>query len=447
MENSSQDQLRICMVAFLYAPIIGGAETRAARQAHRLLELGHKVVIVTLQHEKIWKKSELVDGVPVIRVGGSFNRRGRLRVGRMGHLPIDFLMFLQLWRMRHHYDILHTIQLSPLSGVAALIGKLTGKPVIVSIPSTGPGKKPKPEEAMMMVDTLAGKLSDTSFLKVDYADAVVGDMQHMRKTAIGGGMILNFLKKSDAFYQILSTRSYGYMTSNGFRHEKLVHIPNGIEIEKFNPAPELRPDPNQPERDILCVARLQYPKGVDVLLHAWKRMMLDQPADWRANLKPRLLIAGNGQSEEQLKRLAKELHIEESVVFLGARKDVVNLLQRCWSFVLPSRWEGMPNALLEAMSCEAPCIATRVSGSEDIVVDGVNALLVEPEQPDELALALQRLIADSDLARRLGVAGRETVIRDYQMTNIADQFIDFYRKTLHKESRTPAKVLEGVGEI
>ncbi|GCE17401.1 glycosyltransferase family 4 protein [Dictyobacter kobayashii] len=445
MENQSQDQLRICMVAFLYAPIIGGAETRAAKQAHRLLELGHKVVIVTLQHEKTWPKSELVDGVPVIRIGGSFNRRGRLRVGRVGHIPIDFLMFLQLWRMRQHYDILHSIQLSPLSGVAALLGKITGKPVIVSIPSTGPGKKPKPEEAILMLDTLAGKLTDTSFLKVDYADVVVGDMQHMRKTAIGGGLILNFLKKSDTFYQILSSRSLGYMTSNGFRREKIVHIPNGIEIEKFAPAPELRPDPNKPERDILCVARLQYPKGVDVLLHAWKRM-LSEPDAWRANLKPRLLIAGTGQSEEQLKRLARELDIEESVVFLGSRKDVVNLLHTCWGFVLPSRWEGMPNALLEAMSCAIPSIATNVSGSEDIVEDGVNALLVEPEQPAELAIALRRLISDTELAQRLAKAGRETVIRDYQMTHIADKFIDFYRKILHKESPTPSKVLEGVGE-
>ncbi|GCE25381.1 hypothetical protein KDA_08650 [Dictyobacter alpinus] len=438
-------QLRICMVAFLYAPIIGGAETRAAKQAHRLLEMGHQVVIVTLQHEKTWKKTELIDGVPVIRIGGSFNRRGRLRVGRVGHMPIDLLMFLQLWRMRDSYDILHTIQLSPLSGVAALIGKLTKKPVIVSIPSTGPGRKPKPDEAILMLDTLADKLSDTSFFKVDYADVVVGDMQHMRKTAFGGGLILDFLKKSDAFYQILSSRSYGYMTSNGFRAEKLVHIPNGIEIAKFAPAPELRPDPTRPERDILCVARLQYPKGVDVLLHAWKRM-LNAPDSWRSDLKPRLLIAGNGQSEEQLKRMAHELDIEESVVFLGARKDVIDLLHKCWGFVLPSRWEGMPNALLEAMSCEVPCIATNVSGSEDIVVDGVNALLVEPEDPQGLAVALQRLISDTELATRLARAGRETVVRDYQLINIADQFINFYRQTLHQESQTLSKVLEGVGE-
>lgn len=440
-----ENRLRICMVAFLYAPIIGGAETRAAKQAHQLLAFGHQVTIVTLQHDKQWQKNERVDGVPVIRIGGLFNKHGRLRIGRLGHLPIDILMFIQLWRMRQHYDILHTIQLSPLSGVAALLGKITGKPVIVSIPSTGPGKKPRPEEAVLMADTLEGKLSDTSFLKVPYEDVVVGDMTHMKKTAVGGDIILNYLKNSAAFYQILSSRSFNYMTSNGFRAEKIVHIPNGIEIEKFMPAPTLRPDPTRPERTMLCVARLQYPKGIDVLLHAWKRM-LNEPDQWRAQLKPRLLIAGTGQLKDQLKRLSHELELEESVVFLGSRNDVISLLHTAWGFILPSRWEGMPNALLEAMSCGIPCISTRVSGSEDIVVDGINGLLVEPERPIEMAQALQRLIANTELAQDIAREGRKTVLHQYQITHITEQFIEFYRQTLQAERPTSLKVLEGVGE-
>ena len=99
-------------------------------------------MVVTLQHEKQWKKHETINGVPVIRIGGLFNTHGTLRVGRLGHFPIDILLFIHLWRMRHQYDILHSIQISPLSGVAALIGKLTGKPVIISIPSTGPENTP-----------------------------------------------------------------------------------------------------------------------------------------------------------------------------------------------------------------------------------------------------------------------------------------------------------------
>ncbi|GCF08217.1 glycosyltransferase family 4 protein [Dictyobacter arantiisoli] len=434
-------QLRICMVAFLYAPIIGGAETRAANQAHQLQEFGHQVMIITLQRYKDWKKAENIDGIPVIRIGGSFNQHGRLRIGRVGHIPIDIVMFFQLWRMRHSYDILHTIQLSPLSGVAALVGKLTGKPVIISIPSTGPGKKPRPQDAVMMADTLVDQSIDTSFLKVAYEDTVVGDMTHMKKTAVGGDVILRYLKKSDAFYHVLSNRSRTYMISNGFRAAKITHIPNGIDIEKFAPVAELRPDPTQPERDILCVARLQYPKGVDVLLHAWKRLM-SAPAEWRTQLKPRLLIAGTGQSEAQLKQLTHALALDESVVFLGSCNDVIPLLQRAWGFVLPSRWEGMPNALLEAMSCGLPCIATRVSGSEDIVNDGDNALLVEPEDPVALALALQRLIADTELTRQLALAGRATVIKDYQLTTTAEQLILFYQQTLGQATQSP--ILESV---
>jgi len=209
-------------------------------------------------------------------------------------------------------------------------------------------------------------------------------------------------------------------------------IPNGVDIEKFHPEPRLRPDPTRPERDILCVARLQYPKGVDVLLHAWARMM-KAPTAWRTQLQPRLLLVGTGPLQKQLEQLATALGIHDSVVFLGLRKDVAQLLQQSWSFVLPSRWEGMPNALLEAMACGIPCIATRVSGSEDIVADGINGLLVEPEQPAEMAQALQRMIEDTELAQKLAQRGYATVQRDYQLLHVTQQCIDLYRHALGKD--------------
>src|SRR5207244_7456480 len=112
------------------------------------------------------------------------------------------------------------------------------------------------------------------------------------------------------------------------------------------------------------------------------------------------------------------LGIQDTVVFLGQRTDTVELLQQSRGFVLPSRWEGMPNALLEAMACGLPCIATRVSGSEDIISEGCNGLLVEPEQPAEMALALRRIIEDTTLAQQLGQEGRLTVVRDYQLATV-----------------------------
>src|SRR5206468_5226324 len=126
---------------------------------------------------------------------------------------------------------------------------------------------------------------------------------------------------------------------------------------------------------------------------------------------------GDGALRTQIERLITALGIQGSVEILGPRTDIADLLQLSWGFVLPSRWEGMANALLEAMACGLPCIATRVSGSEDIIVDGVNGLLVEPEQPVELAHALQCILADTELAQRLAQEGRATVLRDYQLSH------------------------------
>src|SRR5437867_7356577 len=121
---------------------------------------------------------------------------------------------------------------------------------------------------------MADTLTETSFLKVDLNDWTpsAGDIGHLPRLPLGKAM-LDFLRKSDAFYQILSTRSHSYLTSHGFRDEQIVRIPNGVDMQKFRPLPDHKLNPEQPERDIICVARLEYPKGVDVLLHAWARLM------------------------------------------------------------------------------------------------------------------------------------------------------------------------------
>ncbi len=442
-----KNRLRICMVAFQFYPVVGGAESRAIKQAYQLRELGHEVTVITLRHQKEWDKLENMDGISIIRIGGIYTRQDTLRLGRLGHFPLDLLTFLKLWQLRKQYDILHSLQISTLSGAAALISKLTGKPLIISVASSGPGKVQTKEDATLMADTLADKVSDLSFLKIPFDDIVASGLDSLEKTAIGGRLILNYIKKSDAFYHILSNRSRAYLTSRGFRADKIFRIPNGIDINKFYPAPEKRPDPAKAERDIVCVARMSFPKGIDVLLHSWYRMM-SEPGEWRAQLKPRLLIAGGGELEEQIKRIAHELGIEDSVVFLGLTKNVIPLVQGAWGFVLPSRWEGMPNALLEAMACEVPCISTRVSGSEDIIENGVNGLLVEPEQPAELAVALRRVIEDTKFAQGLAEKGLETIKRDYLLTRVTEQMLELYERALgrRQEGVQVAEVLVGVEE-
>ena len=428
--NNVGERIRICFVSAIFSPGISGVGVRTEKQARQLQALGCDVMIVTLRHDKRWKRAETIAGLPVVRIGGVYGRNGQLRNGRLGHLLCDLGVFFTLWRLRRHYDIIHVCQMSSLDAVGTFTGNITHKPVVISIQISGPDEKQRAQMergAALMADTL----SNTSDLKVNLKSWVLaeGDITYLPRAALGGSVMLRFLRNSSAYYHILGTRCRPYLTSHSFQAERIVLIPNGVDTDRFKPAPERRPDPARPARNIICVARLDYAKGVDVLLHAWKRMM-QALTEEHAHLKPRLRLIGDGALRPQIERLIMDLGILGSVNILGPRTDIVDLLQASWGFVLPSRWEGMPNALLEALACGLPCIATRVSGSEDIIADGVNGLLVEPEQPIELALALRRIIEDSDLAQRLGQEGRTTVVRDYQLADIARQHLEFYHRLL-----------------
>lgn len=420
--------LRICILALKYPPHIGGAERRAEKQARELQALGHQVTVLTLHLWKQWPRRDTGDGPPVVRVGGIYRRGGALRIGRLGIWFVNLGVLRELWRWRRRYDVIHVMQSSPVAAMAALAGRWAAKPVIISIQSTGPSAEQRARlerEPQLMADTLA---TDPS-LGFDPAEVMAGDLAHMARSALAGAVLSRVLRESDVAYQILSSRSRAYLTSHGFRPERIVQITGSVDTQRFRPDPGRHPDRPRPGRAMICVARLDYEKGVDVLLHAWGHM-LRPPADWRAGLAPRLRLVGDGALRPQLERIAAELGIADSVEFLGLRTDIVDLLQQSWGFVLPSRWEGMPNALLEAMACGLPCIATRVSGSEDIISDGVDGLLVEPEQPAALALALRRVVGDPELARRLGAAGRTKVVRDYQLRHVVEQCVALYRRLL-----------------
>jgi glycosyltransferase involved in cell wall biosynthesis len=231
----------------------------------------------------------------------------------------------------------------------------------------------------------------------------------------------------------------------GFSPDRMVYIPGSVDTTTFSPSPAVRPLAALPERLVICVARLEYSKGIDVLLHAWSRMLASL-SNLAPQLRPRLLIVGDGELHSQMLWLAEALDLLSSVEFLGARQDVLALLQRSWAFVFPSRWEGMPNALLEAMSCALPCIATRVSGSEDVVNPDVNALMVEPEDPVSLADALCRLLCDDALAQRLGEQARLTVLQTYQLSHIAEQCLDLYQRLLTKNTDSLQFAVERDGE-
>lgn len=434
---------RVCVISYKFAPVVGGAEKRAEKHARQLQAFGYEASILTLRLHRSWKRKEVLDGLPVLRIGGIYRPNGWLRLGKFARLPSDILIAWKLWQLRHSYDLLHVCQVGSHACVATLMGQLLHKPVVISSQSSGPSEEQR-QRLRVNSSLLADTLTDADFLHVDFMDYAFSgnDLTSLPQVAVGGQCMVRYLLNSRAVFQVLSSRSQAQLLALGFPADRVVQISGSVDAAKFVPRPELRPAPLSLERPILCVSRMDYCKGIDVLLHAWSRMLQSLAAS-SSSLRPRLLLVGDGHLRPQMEQIAEALGIQNSVDFLGLRQDVLRLLQQAWGFVLPSRWEGMPNALLEAMSCALPCVATRVSGSEDIIDSEVNGLLVPSEQPAELAAALLRIVVDAELATRLARAARETVVEHYQLPSIVERCLELYQRLLKQEDGSVSFTAEG----
>jgi glycosyltransferase involved in cell wall biosynthesis len=144
---------------------------------------------------------------------------------------------------------------------------------------------------------------------------------------------------------------------------------------------------------------LDYHKGIDVLIRALS--MLEEP-------RPHLDLVGSGQEEGKLRELVNTLQLGEWVRFRGHqdRKGVAACLAGATALVLPSRSENFPLAVLEAMRAGLAVVATTVGGIPEAVRDGIEALLVSPDDPGQLAVALKRIVCDHELRSRLAMAAR-----------------------------------------
>ncbi|MBX9659761.1 MAG: glycosyltransferase [Nitrospiraceae bacterium] len=169
------------------------------------------------------------------------------------------------------------------------------------------------------------------------------------------------------------------------------------------------------------VGRLTPVKGLSYLLQSLS-ILLRQ----RANV--RLLIVGDGMIRKDLEAQAHNLGIGENVVFLGHREDTLELMQALDIFVLPSLSEGIPMALLEAMAASRAVVASRVGGIPEIVEDGVEGILVEPMNVNQLAENCGRLIESPEIAMKMGEQARKRVVQEFSATAMADRVAGLYKE-------------------
>jgi glycosyltransferase involved in cell wall biosynthesis len=383
----------LLVLRYFYCPSlpIGGAERQALKLATRLIEKGVAVTVVSGQWEWGQPRREEIQGVPVHRhftAWGMFDIKGLRRIGQYLYL---LTLFLYLARHRNEYDLIHSHSAMFSAPIVALAGRLLHKKTVVRAMASGPW----------------------------------GDIKRLREgesgTIWGARWLLGQLKKADRFVA-LNRQVSEELAEVGVQTERIIHIPNGVETEQIERKVDYRLDH---EIRVTFVGRLHPQKGVDVLLSALRQVQTGSPQfSWQ------LRLIGTGEHQSEFEAMVHQLAIDGSVEFLGQVDDPLRLLPQGDIFVLPSRSEGMSNALLEAMASGLPCIVTDIAGNKEIIAQGVNGLLVQPDNQDDLAAAMASLATDQKLRERLGQEAIRTVEAQYSLDSVASQYTTLYTEML-----------------
>lgn len=209
-------------------------------------------------------------------------------------------------------------------------------------------------------------------------------------------------------------------------------IPSGVDTDRFAPgrdraAAKTRLGLSPATVVVGTVGRLESRKGTDTLLAAIAAVRAERP-------DVALVVVGEGPLRAELATRAEQLGLASAVQFLGDRADVDEVLAALDVFVLPSRTEGMSNALLEAMAMALPVVATAVGGTPEVIADGRSGLLVPADVPATMAAAIGRVLADHTRGRALGEAARAVVEERYGARSMVRRLEGIYAEVAGDEA-------------
>lgn len=375
--------MRVLMYSYYLPPHYSGAALQALSLARKLRDRGASVSFLTVNHGGAPEK-ESVEGFEFHRVSQGKGPLGEAR----------------LWKNMYacaaagSFDILH-------SHGAYLKNSFFGP--------------------------LSRVLGKKSLLKVSLAN----DDLHGLGQGRSGWLHRRFVSMAHRYVSI-SREITGEMRSYGLPGEKIAEIPNGVDTGRFHPAADemekraLRAGAGLPAegRMILYVGGISSRKNVRWLVESWKDASRRCPGF--------LVVVGPVAREDTEKRLYDSLKAEEAGLkgrffMRGFTGNIEEFYRMADVFVLPSRNEGMPNAVLEAMSSGLACVANRVSGAGELI-DSSTGVLIDVESRGALEEALKGL--DGPRAEDLGAAARQRILREYSLETIADRYMKLYSEML-----------------
>jgi len=368
------------MLSHGYYPRIGGVERQLAAVVPLLQARGVEPYVLT-RRLRGTQRFETVGGAPVYRLPVP------------GPKPLASLTFtlsaLPLIK-RLNPDLIHAHELISPATTAIAARKLFGIPVVATVHGSG----------------------------------LSSDVLRLKRRFLGKTR-LKILCREIAAFCVISAVIDRELATEGVPVQKRISIPNGVDTGRFAPlAPAqkkaLRSRLALPAeaRIVIFVGRLAPEKRVDLLTGIWRSVRQAVP-------RALLLILGSGPEEAGLKQRAGD-----GILFLGSQPDVTPYLQAADLFVLPSAAEGLSLALLEALACGLPVIATSVGGNPEVIRHLETGWLTPPDDPPALTEAIVTLLGDEKLQSKLREKARAHAVQNYSLIKMADRLVDFYRQVL-----------------
>ena len=359
---------------------IGGTETQAVELALRIPEAGYDVTLGCLRARgPLLQRLQGTD----VEVQEFYPKGGM-------DSPAGLYQLLRLsWFLRRKkFDVVHTHDLwSNLLGVPA--ARLAGVHAIVSS-----------RRDLAHFDWYQGKRR--------------GWLRRIQN--LGGAVLANATPIRDAL-----------IAEDGFAPEKLRVIHNGVDIKRFQKSGSDR-DQMFPEAGNGKLIVLVGNMHTDVKGHPW--LIAAAPAVVQQFPAARFVLVGDGEQRSRFEQQVASLGLQQNFLFLGRRADIPKILGCCDIAVLPSRAEGLPNAVLEYTAAGLPVIASRVGGNAELIDDGETGLLVPPEDSSALSSALLKLLRDPGLAQRIAQGGHESTVRNFSFERLVGEVDELYSDLL-----------------
>lgn len=355
---------------------VTGVDLQAITQLQALKAAGHTTTVIAKKRSFASKVHEIVDGIEVYRIGPSG--------------LYWFWTALLLWRLRHDLDVVHILGQRVTTYVTLLLCHFFKIPTVIKIPIT-----------------------HLHFSWKRFHKRIILNVE-------------NHISRHASAYIAISTEIADQLAAEGFYPERIKRLPNGVDMKRFFPAADktsLRNQLGLPVRKkvVLYSGRLINRKGFDLVLAAWPEIAAACPD---AHLV--VVGGGHGKDVEALKQLDTKMG-GGTITYVGGVANPAPYLAACDLYLFPSRREGLPNALLEAMACGCACVASRISGCTDLIIPEKTGLLFPSGDAPVMAKAAIRLLKDDLLAQRVRTEAHALIASEYEIHSVAEQLAILYR--------------------